>query len=61
VTSYRRHPLDCGEPPAWASQWGEDRFGVFAGFALLSVVIVLLIRPREKPLWVGSAAGDNAP
>ena len=24
-------------------------FGVFAGVALLSVVIVLLIRPREEP------------
>lgn len=26
------HPLADGVPPAWASIWGQDRFGVFAGF-----------------------------
>ncbi len=26
------HPIADGEAPAWASVWGQDRFGVFAGF-----------------------------
>lgn len=28
------HPLDEGQPPAWASEWGEDGYGVFAGFTV---------------------------
>lgn len=28
------HPLSSGDPPAWATEWGEDRFGIFAGFAV---------------------------
>lgn len=28
------HPLVKGGAPAWASAWGEDRFGVFAAFTL---------------------------
>jgi formylglycine-generating enzyme required for sulfatase activity len=28
------HPLVTGCPPAWASEWGEDRYGVFIAFAL---------------------------
>jgi formylglycine-generating enzyme required for sulfatase activity len=24
------HPLSRGVPPRWASEWGEDRFGIFA-------------------------------
>ena len=59
--------ISCGGFADWAFGALRDRevplnviFGVFAGFALLSVVIVLLIRPREKPLWGDSAAGDNA-
>ena len=28
----RSHPLATGCPPAWASRWGQDRRGVFAGF-----------------------------
>ncbi|MBF0296005.1 MAG: formylglycine-generating enzyme family protein [Magnetococcales bacterium] len=27
-----RHPLADGCPPAWASGWGDDRYGVFAEF-----------------------------
>ena len=26
------HPLDQGVPPPWASEWGQDRYGVFVGF-----------------------------
>ena len=29
-----RHPLDAGRAPAWASEWGQDRYGVFAAFTL---------------------------
>ncbi len=32
MSTYRPHPLDRGIPPEWASSWGEDRYGVFAGF-----------------------------
>ena len=28
------HPLVTGIPPRWASEWGEDRHGVFATFTL---------------------------
>lgn len=30
----RGHPLSGGCPPAWASSWGQDRRGVFAGFVV---------------------------
>jgi len=32
------HPLRHGIPEPWAVEWGEDRFGVFTGFAVGSVV-----------------------
>jgi sulfatase modifying factor 1 len=31
------HPLVDGEPPDWASGWGQDRFGVFVEFSLSGV------------------------
>ncbi len=31
------HPLVDGDPPAWASAWGEDRFGVYAAFTFAGV------------------------
>ncbi|MBF8271857.1 MAG: Sulphatase-modifying factor protein [Magnetococcales bacterium] len=31
------HPLVDGFPPAWASGWGQDRFGVFIEFTLQGV------------------------
>ncbi len=37
ATRYRSHPLARGVPPAWASSWGEDRYGVFAGFEVKGV------------------------
>ncbi len=37
MTRFRSHPLDRGHPPAWASGWGEDRFGVFVTFAVEGV------------------------
>ena len=32
-----RHPLATGCPPAWATVWGQDRRGVFAGFIVAGV------------------------
>ncbi len=29
-----RHPLSDGYAPEWASEWGQDRFGVFIAFTL---------------------------
>nr|VFJ91833.1 MAG: Formylglycine-generating enzyme, required for sulfatase activity, contains SUMF1/FGE domain [Candidatus Kentron sp. LFY]VFJ98633.1 MAG: Formylglycine-generating enzyme, required for sulfatase activity, contains SUMF1/FGE domain [Candidatus Kentron sp. LFY] len=29
-----RHPLIDGQPPAWASGWGQDRHGIFVEFTL---------------------------
>jgi MFS family permease len=47
--------ISCGGFGDWAFGWLRDRhvplnliFGVFAGVALLSVVIVLLIKPHEE-------------
>ena len=31
------HPLAAGNPPAWASEWGQDRRGVFVAFTLGNV------------------------
>ncbi|MDA1050999.1 MAG: formylglycine-generating enzyme family protein [Planctomycetota bacterium] len=33
-TNRIRHPLVDGAPPAWASGWGQDTFGIFAEFSL---------------------------
>ncbi|MCH9688421.1 MAG: formylglycine-generating enzyme family protein [Deltaproteobacteria bacterium] len=30
----RWHPLIDGCPPRWATEWGQDRFGVFVGFSV---------------------------
>jgi hypothetical protein len=34
VIDRRRHPLADGVPPAWATEWGQDRHGVHAAFAI---------------------------
>jgi len=34
VTVRLPHPLDQGHPPAWASEWGQDRRGVFVAFTV---------------------------
>ncbi|WP_298364787.1 formylglycine-generating enzyme family protein [Azospirillum sp.] len=31
------HPLADGNPPDWASEWGQDRHGVFVAFTLADV------------------------
>jgi len=32
------HPLMYGEPPEWASGWGQDRFGVYVAFTIRAAV-----------------------
>ena len=32
--TFRPHPIEDGCPPAWASGWGEDEFGIFAEFSI---------------------------
>lgn len=44
----RRHPLATGCPPVWASSWGQDRLGVFAGF---------MVREREYRMrWIAEGS-----
>lgn len=33
------HPLDQGHPPEWASEWGDDRRGVFVAFEVNGCVV----------------------
>ncbi len=53
MTRYRDHPLASGHPPPWATSWGEDPYGVFAGFAVDGVEQRLRwIHPGA--FWMGS-------
>lgn len=54
----RSHPLERGEPPAWASLWGEDRFGVFAGFGVGRVEQRMRWIPPGT-FWMGSPADEE--
>ncbi|MBF0146321.1 MAG: formylglycine-generating enzyme family protein [Magnetococcales bacterium] len=47
------HPLADGCPPAWASGWGEDRWGVFVEFAIGEVRQRLRWIPPGR-FWMGS-------
>ncbi|MBO8086940.1 MAG: formylglycine-generating enzyme family protein [Marichromatium sp.] len=47
------HPLINGCPPAWASEWGEDRYGVFVAFTLDAVTQRLRWIPPGR-FWMGS-------
>ncbi|EGV30969.1 Sulphatase-modifying factor protein [Thiorhodococcus drewsii AZ1] len=47
------HPLAAGCPPAWASEWGEDRYGVFVAFTLEAVTQRLRWIPPGR-FWMGS-------
>ncbi len=38
MTTFRPHPLDQGCPPAWATGWGEDRYGIFVEFTVAEAV-----------------------
>jgi len=47
------HPLVAGCPPAWASEWGEDPYGVFIAFTLGEVTQRLRWIPPGR-FWMGS-------
>ena len=47
------HPLATGCPPAWASGWGQDRWGVFVEFTLREVTQRLRWIPPGR-FWMGS-------
>jgi sulfatase modifying factor 1 len=47
------HPLVTGHPPAWASEWGEDPFGVFVAFRVGEVSQRLRWIPPGR-FWMGS-------
>lgn len=52
------HPLAEGNPPRWASEWGQDREGVFVGFTVGEVAQRLRWIPPGRFL-MGSA--DDEP
>lgn len=47
------HPLVDGCPPDWASEWGEDRYGVFVAFTLGDVTQRMRWIPPGR-FWMGS-------
>ncbi|MFB1488306.1 MULTISPECIES: formylglycine-generating enzyme family protein [unclassified Thiocapsa] len=51
------HPLIHGCPPAFATEWGEDRFGIFIGFTLGDLVQRLRWIPAGA-FRMGSPVGE---
>lgn len=47
------HPLVDGCPPDWASEWGEDRYGVFVAFTLGDVTQRMRWIPPGR-FWMGA-------
>lgn len=52
------HPLVTGHPPPWASEWGEDRFGVFVAFRIGEVTQRLRWLPPGQ-FWMGSPENEE--
>ncbi len=53
MADFLDHPLSSGNPPSWATAWGEDRYGVFVVFEIGGVEQRLRwIRPGR--FWMGS-------
>ena len=50
------HPLTRGHAPEWASEWGEDRYGVFTAFSVGEVTQRLRWVPAGR-FQMGSVAG----
>lgn len=49
----RSHPLGRGIPPAWASAWGEDRYGVFATFTVDGTIGQgEAVRVEQRMRWI---------
>jgi formylglycine-generating enzyme required for sulfatase activity len=51
------HPLAGGAPERWAVEWGEDRFGAFASFAVGRVVQRMRWIPPGR-FWMGSPESE---
>jgi formylglycine-generating enzyme required for sulfatase activity len=54
------HPLADGNPPDWATGWGEDRHGVFVAFSLAGVTQRLRWIPPGR-FVMGSPADEPGP
>jgi formylglycine-generating enzyme required for sulfatase activity len=52
-----RHPLAAGAAPAWATTWGDDALGVFAGFSVGDVVHRMRWVPSGS-FMMGSPEGE---
>jgi formylglycine-generating enzyme required for sulfatase activity len=44
ISLAKRHPLAQGLPPAWASEWGDDRYGPWCSFRIKDV--------RQRLRWI---------
>jgi len=53
-----RGRLARGEPPEWACEWGEDEFGVYAGFCVGEVVQRMRWIERGE-FWMGSPEDEE--
>ncbi len=42
------HPLIDGNPPEWATAWGQDRYGVWVEFTLDDIVQRLRWIPPDR-------------
>lgn len=52
------HPLSSGNPPEWASAWGQDKYGVFVAFRIGDVEQHMRwIRPGT--FWMGSPENER--
>ena len=52
------HPLVDGNPPEWAIEWGQDRYGVYVAFTVGTVTQRLRWIPPGRFL-MGSPAGEE--
>ena len=50
IVDTAHHPLADGNPPAWASGWGEDRYGVWTEFTIENERIKKTVTQRLR--WI---------
>jgi len=53
-----RGRLVGGEPPEWACEWGEDEFGVYAGFCV-GEVVQRMRWIEQGEFWMGSPEDEE--
>ncbi len=58
TVSLDTHPLVSGNPPAWAREWGQDRYGVFADFRIGAVQQRMRWIPSGT-FWMGSPESET--